>query len=54
MDAVSKKEQVQVKGHLSAMAGSLEGEKEVRASLSAQLQSNQDGGGELGAADYLL
>jgi hypothetical protein len=57
MDAVSHKEQAQAKLHLAAMmlwrqpAGGIEGTKEIRASVSAQSQSGQDGGGELGEAD---
>src|SRR5438874_5849845 len=57
MDAVSNKEQAQAKLHLAAMmlwrqpAGGVEGTKEIRASVSAQSQSGQDGGGELGEAD---
>jgi transposase-like protein len=35
-------------------AGGVEGAKEIRASVSAQSQSGQDGGGELGEADDLL
>jgi putative transposase len=57
MDAVSHKEQAQAKLHLAAMmlwrqpGGGVEGTKEIRASVSAQSQSGQDGGGELGEAD---
>ena len=60
MDAVSKKEQVEVKRHLNAMMyaesrqEALQGEKEVRASLWPQPQGGKDGGGELGSADNLL
>ena len=60
MDAVSHKEQAQAKLHLAAMmlwrqpAGGVEGTKEIRASVSAQSQSAQDGGRELGEVDNLL
>ena len=53
IDTVSRKEQSQVKRHLQAMMyaenreQALAERKEVRASISAQSQDDQDGGGEL-------
>ena len=60
IDAVSQKEQTEVKMHLNAMMYAdsreprVEGAKEIRARVWSQSQGGQDGGGELGEADDLL
>ena len=60
IDTVSRKEQSQVKRHLQAMMyaesreQALAERKKIRTSVSAQSQDDQDGSGELGAADDVL
>ena len=60
IDAVSKKEQSEVEKApyrhdvCRQPRASVEGAKEIRASLSPQSQGGQDGGGELGEADDVL